>query len=461
MSRKIISIIISIIGLTAFASGQSGRLVYVLPIQEEINPTTWLYTRQGCEEALKLHADLLIIHLNTYGGSLQEADSIRTAIMRFPAPTIAFIDHNAASAGALIALACDSVFMTEGASMGAATVVGADGAPLPDKYQSYMRSMMRSTAEAHGKRWVESDSAYLWWRDPLIAEAMVDPRITVPGLVDSTKVLSFTPNEAIEWGYADGTASSINDLLEKLEYHTDNTRISTYQPTFTSKLLGFLGSAAVQAFLIMIIVGGIYFELKSPGLGFPAAAAIIAAILYFLPMCITGTVSAWVIIMFITGIISIAFEIFVIPGFGIAGICGILAIASSIIIALIQKETVIGVTLSDVAYACLIFFIGLAMALALIWYLSSEFAPKLVKHTVELQRTQQVRQGYIGVDMSPSRHIGQTAVTRTDMRPSGKIMLDGEVYDAVAAEGFIEAGQKVHIIRYENAQLYVTTIEKK
>ena len=150
MSRKIISIIISIIGLTAFASGQSGRLVYVLPIQEEINPTTWLYTRQGCEEALKLHADLLIIHLNTYGGSLQEADSIRTAIMRFPAPTIAFIDHNAASAGALIALACDSVFMTEGASMGAATVVGADGAPLPDKYQSYMRSMMRSTAEAHG-----------------------------------------------------------------------------------------------------------------------------------------------------------------------------------------------------------------------------------------------------------------------------------------------------------------------
>jgi membrane-bound serine protease (ClpP class) len=114
-----------------------------------------------------------------------------------------------------------------------------------------------------------------------------------------------------------------------------------------------------------------------------------------------------------------------------------------------------------VAYACLIFFIGLAMALALIWYLSSKFAPKLVKHTVELQRTQQVRQGYIGVDMSPSRHIGQTAVTRTDMRPSGKIMLDGEVYDAVAAEGFIEAGQKVHIIRYENAQLYVTTIEKK
>ncbi|MDE5750417.1 MAG: ATP-dependent Clp protease proteolytic subunit, partial [Duncaniella sp.] len=203
-----------ILSLLAIASGAQTR-VYMLRLDDEIGSTTWHTTRQALAEAADEEPDLLLVHLNTYGGSVVHADSIRTALMRAPWPTVAFVDNNAASAGALIALACDTVVMTPGASMGATTVVnGTDGAAMPDKYQSYMRAMMRSTAESHGR-----DSAGQWRRDPIIAEAMVDPRVEVDGLIDSTRVLTFTTDEAIRWGYADGKAQNIGTLLSDLGIH--------------------------------------------------------------------------------------------------------------------------------------------------------------------------------------------------------------------------------------------------
>lgn len=429
------------------------KLVYVLPLGEEIGPLTWLYTRDAIKEATDRRADLFVVELNTYGGALVDADSIRTALLRCRIPTVAFIDHNAASAGALIALACDSVYMSHGSSMGAATVVDGTGDALPDKYQSYMRSLMRSTAEAHGRYFSAADSTMLWRRDPLIAEAMVDSRIVVPGLIDSTKVLTFTPDEALKWGYSDGTAENLQQVLGKLGYG-DAAR-ERYKPTLTNKILGFLSSMGVQAVLIMIIIGGIGMELKTPGLGFPAAAALIAAVLYFLPMCVTGVVSGWVIIMFIVGLVCLAMEVFVIPGFGVAGIAGIIGISGSIIIALVQKESLMGITLHDVAYACILFLVSLLAAFGLIWYLSSKFGPRFVRRTIELERAQYVRDGYIGVDMSPASKVGCDAVTVTDMRPSGKISIGGNTFDAVAVDGFIEAGTEVKVVKYENAQLYV------
>ncbi len=431
----------------------AGKLVYILPLGDEIGPMTWLYTRSALAEANEKHADLFVVELNTYGGALQDADSIRTALLKCKIPTVAFIDHNAASAGALIALACDSIYMSKGSNIGAATVVDGTGEALPDKYQSYMRSLMRSTAEAHGRIINQADSTEQWRRDPLIAEAMVDYRIVVPELIDSTRVLTFTTEEALRWGYSDGIANTLAEVLDRLGYA--DAHIERYSPTFTNKILGFLSSTGVQAVLIMIIIGGIGFELKSPGLGFPAAAAMIAAVLYFLPMCVTGVVSGWVIIMFIAGIVCLALEVFVIPGFGVTGIAGIAAMSGSIIIALIQKESLMGITLHDVAHACLIFAGALAAAIALIWYLSSKFGPRFVRHTIELERAQFIADGYVGVDMAPATKIGAKGTTLTDMRPSGKVSIDGEIYDAVALNGFVEAGTEVTVAKYENTQLYV------
>ena len=155
--------------------------VFVLPIQEEIGPASARHIKEGLKQAKELNADYIILHLNTYGGAVHDADEMRTAILKNTIPIYAFIDNNAASAGALISIACDSIYMAPGANIGAATVVGQDGAPAPEKYQSYMRSILRSTAEQKK-------------RDPKIAEAMNDPRIYIPGVNDSGKVLTFTTN---------------------------------------------------------------------------------------------------------------------------------------------------------------------------------------------------------------------------------------------------------------------------
>ncbi|HKJ42123.1 MAG TPA: hypothetical protein VKA27_08505, partial [Sunxiuqinia sp.] len=112
------------------------KLVFQFNIQQNIAPAVWRQTKQAFAEADSMHADLILIHMNTYGGTVLDADSIRTKIINSRIPVYVFIDNNAASAGALISIACDSIYMRKGASIGAATVVNQTGQAMPDKYQS-------------------------------------------------------------------------------------------------------------------------------------------------------------------------------------------------------------------------------------------------------------------------------------------------------------------------------------
>lgn len=432
--------------------------IYMLRLDDEIGSSTWRYTRQALDEARKRNSDMLLVHLNTYGGSVVHADSIRTALLNFPGPVVAFVDNNAASAGALIALACDSVYMRGGASMGAVTVVnGADGAAMPDKYQSYMRAMMRATAESHGKL-TDSLGNQKWRRDPLIAEAMVDSRVEVPGLIDSTRVLTFTADEAVKWGYAEAKAESVDDIMAQLDHSPESYSIEEYRPDWLDHLIGFFTNPAVQAVLIMIIVGGIYMELHSPGVGFPSAAAIIAAVLYFLPLYITGIASSWIILLFVLGVMLIVLEVFVVPGFGITGIAGITCICAAVILGLIEHYTFsLSHLNADAVWSSMVIFLaGIFLAVGAIWYLTSSHGPKWVRRHTELMLTQQVKDGYIGVDMAPVNYIGLEGAAVTDMRPAGKVEINGEVLDAVATRGFIHAGARVRVMKYENAQIYVS-----
>lgn len=455
---KLLLSLLLIILSSPFTLSSAQQKVYMLRLDDEIGSSTWRYTQEALREAREQEADLLLVHLNTYGGSVVHADSIRTAILNFPRPVVAFVDNNAASAGALIALACDSVFMRGGASMGAVTVVnGSDGTAMPDKYQSYMRAMMRATAEHHGCT-TDSTGTSSWRRDPLIAEAMVDSRVVVPGLIDSLRVLTFTADEAVRWHYADGKAESVDEILDTLGY--DNYQLSEYHPTWMDKFIGFLTNPAVQAFLIMIIVGGIYLELHSPGTGLPVAASITAAILYFLPLYLTGIASSWIILLFGIGIILIVMEVFVVPGFGITGISGIVCICAAVILGLIEHYTFsLSHLNSDALWSSMIIFLsGILLAVAAVCWLTSRHGPKWLRRHTELLLTQRVDKGYIGVDMEPRKFIGHEGAAVTDMRPAGKIEIDGEILDAVAIQGFIYAGSKVRVIKYENAQVYVREI---
>jgi len=301
-------------GNLVFSQDSSFR-IYKFDIKEEIAPPVWHHTQKAFDEAEELNSDLIIIHMNTYGGMLDAADSIRTAILKSDIPVYVFIDNNAASAGALISIACDSIYMHPGANIGAATVVDQSGKPLPDKYQSYMRSMMRSTAEASG-------------RDPEIAQAMVDPRIYVEGISDTGQVLTFTSKEAVKFKFCEGIAESVEEVLElaNIEEYT----IIEQKLTFTDKIIKLLINPFVSGILIMVIIGGIYFELQTPGIGFPIAASILAAVVYFMPLYIEGLAEHWEIVIFIVGVILIAVEIFAIPGFGVAGILGIIMIVAGL-----------------------------------------------------------------------------------------------------------------------------------
>ena len=162
---------------------------------------------------------------------------------------------------------------------------------MPDKYQSYMRSMMRSTAEAKN-------------RDPEIAQAMVDERVYIPGISDSGEVLTFTTSEAIEHRFCEGEAESIEEVLEMAGIKDYD--LIKHELSATDKIIGWLIHPVVSGILIMIIIGGIYFELQTPGVGFPIAAAIIAALLYFAPLYLEGLANNWEILIFVVGLILIA-----------------------------------------------------------------------------------------------------------------------------------------------------------
>ncbi|MEE4286354.1 MAG: S49 family peptidase, partial [Mariniphaga sp.] len=311
------------------------KLVYKLNIKQEITRATWRQTQQAFEAADSLGADVFLIHMNTYGGTVLDADSIRTKILQSKIPVYVFIDNNAASAGALISIACDSIYMRPGGSIGAATVVNQTGQAMPDKYQSYMRSTMRATAEGKGKKTVivGNDTLQQWRRDPQIAEAMVDPSVFIEGIIDTGKVLTFTPAEAIEYGFCEGIAENVPEVLQKVGI--EEYRIVEYEPSFIERIIGFLVHPMVSGLLIMAIIGGIYFEMQTPGIGFPLGVAILAAVLYFAPLYLEGLAENWEILLFLAGLILIALEIFVIPGFGIAGISGVLLVFVALVLSLI------------------------------------------------------------------------------------------------------------------------------
>ena len=446
-----------------YGNNQAKELYFSIDLKKNVGSTTWIYIQKGFEEARKANANIIIIEMNTYGGEVSFADSIRTKILNSDIPVIVFIDNNAASAGALISIACDKIYMSQAATIGAASVVDQTGQKLPDKYQSYMRATMRATAEAHGKDTVVTgnDTVVKWKRDPLIAEAMVDERTVVPNVADSGKILTFTTQEALKYGYCDGTAENIREIIKK-ESGNQPYELVKFKPTTWDNIKGFLMSPILQGILIMLIIGGIYFELQSPGIGFALGVAITAAVLYFAPLYIDGLAANWEIILFVIGLILIAFEIFVIPGFGISGISGIALVVTGLILSLLNKVNFDfePVHPGDTGKAILTVIGGLTLGFGLILYLSSKIGSKGLFRKLALETTLENKEGYVGVSLEADNLVGKTGVASTVLRPSGKVKVDGKVYDAVSVNGeFIEKGIQVIIVRYETGQVYVEAAE--
>jgi membrane-bound serine protease (ClpP class) len=436
-----------------------GSVVYKFDIKDMIAKPVWRTTQKCFENAHRLKADIILIQINTYGGLVNIADSIRTRILNSDIPVYAFIDDNAASAGALISIACDSIYMRTGGKIGAATVVSQTGEVVPDKYQSYMRATMRATAEAHGKDTVitGTDTIVRWKRDPSIAEAMVDPKVIVPGISDSLTVLTFTATEALSNGYCEAVVNSIADIMAKAGIK--NYTILEYKPSSLDLIIGFLLSPVVQGILIMLILGGIYFELQTPGIGFALGVAVTGAVLYFAPLYLEGLAENWEILIFILGLILLAVEIFAIPGFGVTGVAGIILMVGGLTMAMIDNLVFengdISVAVNTLMKALMIVLVSLILGLIASIYLGKKFITSTAFPNIALRETQRKEQGFVSADLTEQRLLGSEGIAYTVLRPSGKVEINGEIYDAKSEFGFIEKGARIKVVRFETGQLYV------
>lgn len=444
---------------TVTATGRECK-VYTFPINGDIMPAQQRLVSKCLTEAREQETDLVVIRMNTYGGLVNVADSIRTMILNYPTPVWVYIDNQAASAGALIALAADRIYMHPGGSIGAASVVDQNGQPMPDKFQSFMRATMRATAESHGQvieRIENGDTIRRWWRDPQTAEAMVGRTVA-----DSTtvNVLTFTASEAVKNHFSEGTASSLEKALAQggVETYT----LTEYRPTTLDRLLAWLMNPVVQGIFVMMIVGGIYFELQSPGIGFALVVAILGAVLYFAPLYLEGVAQNWELILFIIGLGLLAVEIFVLPGFGIAGVAGIVAVILGLSFAAIDNDLLRHlptgeITVGWILQPILVVIIATTAALIGGLLLSKRFLTGTtpLQRKVVLTAEMAPEQGYVSHPQVASELIGKTAEVAAVLRPSGRVIIDGIYYDAIAEEGqFIPRGKQVIITRFEGGVVY-------
>lgn len=421
--------------------GQEQIKVMVMEIKSTIDPRTTRYVNLALEHADKINAELIILEMDTYGGTVNDAKDIVEFLLDLEIPVYVFIDKDAASAGALISIACDSIYMSPGSSIGAATVVVPDGTAAPDKYQSYMKSTMRSTAEETG-------------RDPEIAEAMVDEDIEIEGITKAGNVLTFTVSEAIKHGFCEAQVKTIEEILKRSGI--ESYEIDRFTLDATEKIIAVFLNPFISGLLIMIIIGGIYFELQTPGVGFPILASLVAVIFYFVPYYLNGLAENWEIIAFMVGVVLLVLEIFVIPGFGIFGISGLILTVGSMILVMVNNDIFdfSFVDDKDLFLAITTTLAGIVGGIMLLFVGGVRLTQTKLFKKIALESVMDSKEGYTSSFIKKDL-IGKTGTTYTVLRPSGKIMIEGEFYDAYTRGNYIKKDEKIIVIADEGTTLKV------
>lgn len=432
-------LIFILLALTTFAQQKT---VYVAYIDSEIDLGLAPYVSRVISEAEQNNANAIIFKINTFGGRVDAATQIKDAILSSKILTIAFINNRAISAGALIALSCNKIVMVPGSSIGAATVVDQTGQKVGEKYQSYMRSEMRSTAEKNGRRMD-------------IAEGMVDERVVVEGLVDSTKLITLTAEEAHKYLIADTVLTSFNELLSAFDLK--NAREVSITSNWAEDVVKFLNNPIISSILIMIGFFGLMAEIKSPGWGVAGTTALIALTLFFGSSYILQLASLLEILLFIIGLGLLLAEIFIIPGFGVAGISGIVLIFASIFLSLLGSDPFIDMRSVSIA----IIQLSGAMLFALLgMFFLVKFLPKSTAfNKLVLAESEKADQGFVSFP-SEKELVGKTGIAFTTLRPGGTAELDGKRVDVVADSEYISQGTKIKVLRVEGIKVVVTPIKE-
>lgn len=441
--------IVAVLGLifAAFPAQAAPKRVVKIEISGTIDRGLAPYIERVLRE--NAQADAIILEINTLGGLVDSAMQIRDALLNTNVPTIAFINKRAISAGALISFAATHIVMSPGASIGAATPMQIDvsgkGNPVNEKYLSYFRTEMRSTAEKTGRR---GD----------IAEAMVDADVEIEGISEKGKLLTLTTDEAIKYGIAEDKLDSFAAVLAK--YNLSDADIVTTTMNWAEQVVRVLTAPGVSIIIMMLGFLGVFIEFKTPGFGWPGTIGVICLSLFFWGHFLVRLVGWEEIILFTAGVILLMLELLVIPGFGIVGILGIVAIFSSLVLSLVGRFDLL--TFNDLVTLAIskviVAFIG-SMIFAVVFF--KIFPRTSVGKQVILQDSEAQEDGYVAQKTERAALIGQIGVTLTWLHPSGTAIFDGRRFDVVTEGEFIEKNREVEVIDVEGMRIVAREIKKE
>lgn len=424
-----------------------GGKVLVGKIDGEINLAASAYVKRLVEEATVREAAVLMLELNTFGGRVDAAVLIRDALIDAPMHTAVFINKRAISAGALISLACNSIAIGPGGTIGAATpVASGPGQEIPqaveEKYLSYFRQEMRSTAETRG-------------RNGDVAEAMVDADTEIPGISEKGKLLTLNTQTALEYEIADAEAKSLEEALVKLGL---DGPVEELDRTWSESLVGFLTSSAIASMLMlgMMVLG--YMELQSPGFGVFGGGALACFLLLYFSHYLVNLAGFEELLLFAIGVVLLTVELFAFPTFGLLGVAGLLAMLTSAVLLLMAGDW------SDFSFENP-FTLDAMMQVAVSMALSVVVLALLIRYVTFDTRSPLGRRlvlaGALDTSAGFESHervenlVGRTGTTLTPLRPAGKIRIDGRRWNVETEGDFVDNGEEVRVLRQEPGRIVV------
>ena len=417
------------------AEPEAGAPVHVVVVDGEIDLGLAALLERAVREAEEAEAAALVVRIDTPGGRLDAVLRMRDALLAARVPTVSFIDRDAFSAGALVAISTEGLWLAPGGVIGAATPVLGDGSSADEKTLSAVRAVFRSTAAERG-------------RDPLVAEAMVDPEIVVEGLVGRGQLVTMDVAQAQERGYADGVVADLDALLVALGLDT-NPRVDV-APALAERLVRVLTSGLVAGLLltvgIWLLVGDV---LGGGGLGLGAALGATAIATFLFGHTLAGLAGLESIVLIVLGIALILVEVLVLPGVGVVGAGGVLSLLAGATLAMVDRDAEVipqGTFIAAFNVAGLAFLAAVALLVGLLWFIgrgtrtSDEASRRLERRGNRL---------VLGTDVGGAHDaglVGARGVALTDLRPAGAAEIDGERVDVVAEAGFLTAGSPVVVV---------------
>jgi len=430
------------------AQGGAGKKLFVVPIEGTIDLGLAPFVERVAERAGP--NDVILLRIKTFGGRIDAAVRIRDALLDSRAKTVAYVDHRAISAGALISLACDSIVMSPGASIGAATPVqqgeGGEMKPTSEKVVSYMRAEMRATAEAKERR---AD----------VAEAMVDADVEIPGVSEKGKLLTLTSDKALALKVADATAPDFDAAIALLNL-TQAERVDL-QTSWGEKIARLLTDPIVSSLLMTFGFLGLLMELYTPGFGVGGTIGVVCLALFFLGQYAAHLAGWEELLIFAFGFVLLLLEVFVIPGFGITGVAGIGLMVTALVMAMIDLELPwdvsfeLGYAQQSLSRALVRIAVALAALLVGAFVFGKYFPGSGLGKKLILASSTAASAGYVSAKVGLEGLVGKQGTAHSTLRPAGIALIEGRRVDVVSEGEFIDPGAAIEVVQVDGNRVVV------